>query len=86
MYYIKKPIPVLAFDFSQTKIDNKGKNLYDGIDENGVYYINTLEGKHNIRQDDFVIIGVRGEKYPIKREIFFETYKVAPHNQTNQQN
>lgn len=86
MYYIKKPIPVRVFDFSKTKIDHEGKNLYDGIDKQGVYYINTLEGKHNIRQDDFVIIGVRGEKYPIKREIFFETYKVAPHNQAKQEN
>lgn len=86
MYYIKKPIPIKAFDFLEVKIDDNGNNLYDGIDENGVYYINTLEGKHNIRQDDFVIIGVRGERYPIKREIFFETYKVASNNQTKQQN
>ena len=74
--YVKKPIPIEAYDFSKTKIDIRGKQLTDG-EEGGKCYINTLEGKHYVRPDDFIIIGVRGERYPVKRDIFFETYERA---------
>jgi hypothetical protein len=70
MLYTKKPIPVQAYDL----LIDEGKKLTDGIDENGKYFINTLEGRHTARDDDFVIVGIRGEKYFIKRDIFFETY------------
>lgn len=77
--YTKKPITVKAFDFLKTKIDDKGKYLYDGIEkrEDGKewHFINTLEGKHYIKEDDFIIFGIKGEKYPCKRDIFFATYQ-----------
>jgi hypothetical protein len=77
--YTKKPITITAFDFSKTKIDDKGKYLYDGIEkrEDGKewHFINTLEGKHYIKEDDFIIFGIKGEKYPCKRDIFFATYQ-----------
>ena len=75
MYYRKKPITIKAFDFSKTKIDHEGKNLFDGINKNGEYYINTLEGRHTVSEDDFVIIGIVGERYPIKRNIFIKCYE-----------
>jgi len=38
-------------------------------------YINTLEGKHYIRPDDYIVTGVDGERYPIKKSIFEATYE-----------
>ena len=38
-------------------------------------WIDTLEGGHNVCPSDWIITGVRGEKYPIKDEIFRETYE-----------
>lgn len=82
IFAIKKPIPVKAFDLEKTKVDDTGRNLIDGIEtQEGEYkgkmYINTLEGKHYARKDDYVIIGVKDEKYFIKREIFLETYDIV---------
>jgi hypothetical protein len=73
MLYRKKPVVINAYDFTETKVDEEGKPLYDG-EQDGVYYIDTLEGRHNIREDDFVIVGVEGERYPCKRSIFIATY------------
>jgi hypothetical protein len=80
-YYIKKPIPIKAFDLQKTKVDDTGKDLIDGIEtkegaDKGKMYINTLEGKHYARNDDYVIIGVEGERYFVKRNIFEKTYEV----------
>lgn len=37
----------------------------------------TLEGEKYGEPGDYLIIGVNGEKYPIKREIFERTYELA---------
>jgi len=37
-------------------------------------WIDTLEGGHNVCPGDWIITGVQGERYPIKDEIFRETY------------
>lgn len=37
-------------------------------------YITTLEGDMRVTAGDWVITGVKGEKYPIKDSIFRETY------------
>lgn len=80
--YIKKPILVEAYDFLETKFDEKRNNLFDSILEDEItgehkYFINTLEGTMEIRPDDFVIFGIKGEKYPCKRDIFERTYDEA---------
>lgn len=39
--------------------------------------INTLEGiEYAVVGEDFVIRGINGELYPIKKEIFLKTYEV----------
>ena len=38
-------------------------------------YVNTLEGRHNITFDDYIIQGVQGELYPCKPDIFHATYE-----------
>lgn len=42
-----------------------------------VPYINTLEGKHYITEGDWIITGVKGERYPCKADIFELTYEPA---------
>jgi hypothetical protein len=59
------------------------------VDENGFYkqcknctlsipkkpYIETLEGNYYINKGDYIITGVKGERYPCKPDIFEETYE-----------
>lgn len=37
--------------------------------------IETLEGKHEIFKGDYIITGVKGERYPCKPDIFEMTYE-----------
>jgi len=39
------------------------------------YYIDTLEGRHEVTPGDWVITGVKGEKYPCKPDIFEMTHE-----------
>ena len=36
--------------------------------------IETLEGKHIVSENDWIIRGVKGELYPVKCDIFYATY------------
>jgi hypothetical protein len=38
-------------------------------------YINTLEGRHYISKGDYIITGIKGERYPCKPDIFEATYE-----------
>lgn len=40
------------------------------------YMIPTLEGIHECAEGDYIIRGVEGEYYPIKKHIFEKTYEV----------
>jgi hypothetical protein len=40
-------------------------------------WIDTLEGGHIVCPGDWVITGVKGERYPCKKEIFEMTYEPA---------
>lgn len=48
--------------------------LEDGF-ENGRPYIETLEGRHYISPGDWIITGVKGERYCCKDSIFRLTYE-----------
>ncbi len=39
--------------------------------------IHTLEGDMKAEAGDYIIIGVNGEKYPCKPDIFKKTYELA---------
>lgn len=41
----------------------------------GAYGIKTLEGWHRVRPGDWIITGVKGERYPCKPDIFEMTYE-----------
>lgn len=40
-----------------------------------VYTIETLEGPHVVTPGDWIITGVKGERYPCKPDIFEATYE-----------
>lgn len=40
-------------------------------------YIKTLEGKHFISPGDYIIIGIKGERYPCKPDIFEASYELC---------
>lgn len=40
-------------------------------------FIDTLEGKHYINETDMIITGVKGERYPCKKDIFDMTYEIV---------
>ena len=79
--YMKKPVVIEAVQWFP------GKD-FDGVvvvgaqcdPENGPTYeayISTLEGDMRVSPGDYVITGVRGEKYPCKPDIFEETYEAV---------
>ena len=39
--------------------------------------IKTLEGFHEIDEGDYIITGVKGERYPCKPDIFEMTYEIV---------
>lgn len=72
MKYRKKPVIIDA------------EQWYPGIPIEGVEWnpslkdkalINTLEGQHVVSIGDWIITGVKGEKYPCKPDIFEMTYE-----------
>lgn len=40
--------------------------------------IHTLEGDMTASVGDFVIIGIKGERYPCKPDVFWRTYEQVP--------
>ena len=80
-FYIKKPIPIVAYKFDPAQKEDYIVNLEYADGGKGVdckWGIRTLEGMHEVKIGDWIITGVRGERYPIKGDIFEETYELAP--------
>lgn len=78
--YRKKPVVIEA-----TQFDPQSHPWPDGVipwPEDGLQprdmswgYIDTLEGKMHVIAGDWIITGVKGEKYPCKPDIFEATYE-----------
>jgi hypothetical protein len=78
--YRKKPVVIEAIkylrevnisecmDFCPDMIYNSDDNEYD---------IKTLEGKHRVTENDYIIKGIKGEFYPCKPDIFDMTYELV---------
>lgn len=95
MKYRKKPVVIEAVQFTINKITREPDFIPDGVhlwpDENGAQpkdmswgYINTLEGRHHVMANDWIITGVKGEKYPCKPDIFEMTYEKVEDNDDDQ--
>lgn len=46
------------------------------MDDHG--WIDTMEGGHTVCPGDYIITGVRGERYPCKPDVFEQTYEPVP--------
>jgi hypothetical protein len=79
--YRKKPVVIDAELYHEGLEDGfqcEGCPVCGGTDKNCEYmkpYIQTLEGEMYISPNDYIITGVRGERYPCKKDIFEETYE-----------
>jgi hypothetical protein len=87
MKYRKKPVVIEAEQYKPGMED--GFNCYEILGKYIGYYpkdgplprskrvpaIYTLEGPHEITMGDWIITGVKGERYPIKADIFEMTYE-----------
>jgi hypothetical protein len=81
MKFRKKPVVIDAVQFNPTRPAKMG-DAFEGFpvewDERGVFVIiPTLEGKHRCDSGDWLITGIKGEKYPCKPDIFAATYEHA---------
>lgn len=72
--YVKKPIEITAYDLSKPEEYEIAQKYIQTADD-GKKYVETLEGRiYDFNADDFLIVGINGEPYPCKRDIFFKTY------------
>ena len=88
MKYRKKPIVIEAITFDEFVKLDKAHNMILGVEpwvtfmghpvtrsDDGYYLITTLEGEMRFTPRDMLIIGVKGEIYPCKIDIFQATYE-----------
>ena len=83
--YRKKPVVIEAVQFDITAPIKKwprGVTARKVTDEEGCVYdgqpvIQTLEGELTVSDRDWIITGVKGERYPCKPDIFEATYELV---------
>ena len=83
--YRKRPVVIEAVQFHTSEPWPPGVERYDPIANRGaaappfgegaVPAIDTLEGWHRVSEGDWIITGVKGERYPCKPDIFAATYE-----------
>lgn len=75
----KKPVVIEAVQWHPgAHVDGVTEQVHDaglGTEPSGFGWVNTLEGPLKVRPGDWIITGVKGEKYPCKPDIFAATYE-----------
>ena len=77
----KKPVVIEATQYSIRLPDPDGVCRCPGIPPTGAFtgypppHIHTLEGAMLVSEGDWIITGVKGEKYPCKPDIFEASYE-----------
>ena len=79
-YFRKRPVTIEAMQITDATsvldIEEWINNPATGYQTNPpTVWIDTLEGRMEGRQGDWIIKGVNGEFYPCKDEIFVKTYQ-----------
>lgn len=69
------PIDDIYKEDSQVKKYRKKPIIVEAYIANEEEYIKTLEGTMKANKGDYIITGVKGEKYPCKPDVFKETYE-----------
>lgn len=85
--YRKRPVVIEAeqFDGSIEEADRLSRkyasNVWPDFTEQGAYcgclVIDTLEGQMRAQKGDYIITGVKGERYPCREDIFNLTYELV---------
>lgn len=76
--YRKKPVVILALKYMG--YDEETFHIYQEfcptlqIDQEGVTWVSTLEGKMIVTPTDYIIQGVQGQFYACKQSVFEKTY------------
>ena len=82
MKFRKKPVVIEAEQYCEDgepcRIDGVCSGNPCGL--HAFAHIHTLEGTMKVNDGDWVITGVKGEKYPCKPDIFEATYESADKN------
>jgi len=75
----RKTATIQAEQFLDPKNPPEGVvEFYDAPLDQTVWFIRTLEGHMNVSIGDWVARGVKGEFWPIKPDIFAQTYEEVP--------
>jgi len=82
MKYRKKPVIIDAIRFdgdneSMKRIIIDLQMPHGSYKFDGRFHIKTLEGTMTAIPGDWIIKGVKGEFYPVKPDIFVQTYEVV---------
>lgn len=62
------------FDQSQVKRYVKKPIVIEAVQINEEFEVDTLEGTMKGKADDYLVVGIKGEMYPVDKEIFEESY------------
>jgi len=76
MKYRKKPVAIEAEQFFLL-VQPWPVGVMRGPGNGSIPYVQTLEGPLNVSEGDWIITGVKGERYPCKPDIFEATYEPA---------
>lgn len=72
--YIKKPIPVEAEQYQKGMEDGFIQVFEEENNHPMKPYIQTLEGKLTFDEDAYIVTGIKGERWAVRKDIFEETY------------
>jgi len=78
MKYRKKPVVVEAVQWFGFKEGPHDLGIVPYNPDTNLGWIETLEGGHAVTPGDYIITGIKGEKYPCKPDIFELTYEKTP--------
>jgi hypothetical protein len=77
MKYRKKPVVIEAEQFFEHGTDGWPLGVYKDSASPTGFAIDTLEGSYHVTEGDWIITGIKGEKYPCKPDVFEATYEPA---------
>ena len=83
--YRKKPVVIEAVQYTGDNESVAEIRSFVGEELSGNgrdLFIETLEGVHIASPGDWIIRGVKGEFFPIKNDIFLETYEKEVNDET----
>jgi hypothetical protein len=76
MKYRKKPVIIEVVQwFKDGDHPDVTRFFAQDPEQKGYGWIKTLEGGHIVTPGDYIITGVKGEKYPCRPDIFEMTYE-----------